>query len=178
MPKPEIQFLSKNTLAWRVMSWISKPFATKAIVARDIHGRSREQFIADLVNNGLGPEATVEGRGHATNMFAYAVPIAVTAAWLPLSAISLGVREAGDTGAARDLLVAVWLFLLPITGLVVPLAWRFWLARRQLRGWIARGKPSDERPSNRSLPRGRDVLVGLSIGGMLNVIMLFGIAAS
>lgn len=160
------------------MSWISRPFATKAIVAQDIHRRSREQFIADLVNDGLGPEATVEGRDHATNMFAYAVPITVTAAWLSLSSIALIVREAIDIGAAKDLLVAVWLILLPIAGLVVPLAWRFWLARRQLRGWIARGKPSDERPSDRSLPRGRDVVVGLSIGGMLDAIMLLGIAAS
>lgn len=170
--EPEVRFLDHNAIAWRAMAWISRPFATESLVSRDVRSRTREQFLADLVNDGLGLEATVEGRDHATNILAVAVPIAVTASSIPLFAVAVMLRHAAGLAAAGAFLMVVCAVLFPVLGLALPLSWRFWLARRQLSAWKSRDRPEGERPDNRSLPRAQDALVGLLIGGALGLLMI------
>ena len=172
MPEPQIRYLSQSALTWRVLYWMNRPFVSKALVGRDVHRRSREQIMTASTDECFGPEASIEGRDHGTNALAVGAPVTVTVAWIALAAVALVVREAGYPEATGSLLTAGWLIILPIAGLTGPWAWRFWWARRQLKDWTARGKPEHERPIDRSLPRGRDTVVGLLLGGVADVLVI------
>ncbi|WP_024287209.1 hypothetical protein [Cellulomonas sp. KRMCY2] len=175
MPTSDVRFIRESALAWRALHRISRVFVTKAIVARDVRGRSREQLAADIVNDGLGPRASVWGRDHAVEMLTYAVPIVATAAYVPLLVGALLVRPIFGGPATGNVLALAAAVLFPVLGLVVPLSVRFARARHQLRAWEARGEPEDEQPVDGSLPRGVDAVIGMSIGGVLSIMMIAGV---
>lgn len=176
MGRPAESHLRTSALAWRTMYWSSRPFVTRRVTAHDVDGRSREQIMTALADEGLGPDATVEGRGFVTSTLAVAAPVAATVAWLLLSAVALVLRETGHGTILGPLPLIGWLFVLPVYGLGLSWSWRFWWARRQLTAWTARGEPEHERPIERSLPRGRDTVVGLLLGGVADVLMILQVA--
>ncbi|MDM8084564.1 hypothetical protein QUV83_07305 [Cellulomonas cellasea] len=152
-------------------------FATKAVQRRDARGRSRAQLAADVVDDGIGPEASVWGRDHALEMLTYALLGVFGGAYGCLLTAAMLLRPAIGPVAAGNALAVGAALLFPLAGLVFPLSLRFALARRQLRGWERRGEPEDERPGDASLPSKSDLVVGIALGGTFGLMLVLGIFA-
>ncbi|WP_250443629.1 hypothetical protein [Actinotalea sp. C106] len=172
---PDAKFLREDALAWRVLYCISRPSKKKSWPAHDARGRSREQIATDIVNDGLGPDASVWGRHYAVEALTNAILVACAAAYFPLLGVALLVRPFFGALATGNALALVLAALFPVLGLVVPMSVRLARAVRQLRAWEGRGEPEDERPVDGSLPGVPDLAIGMSLGAVLSAMIVIGV---
>jgi len=177
MPTAEVRSIPHDRLLWRFLHRVMAIFATKAVQTRDARGRSRAQLAADVVDDGIGPEASVWGRDHALEMLTYSFLGMFGCIYGCLLTAAMLLRPAIGPAAAGNALAVGAALLFPLAGLVLPLSLRFARARRQLRGWEARGEPGDERPVDASLPGKADLVVGILMGATFGLLLIVGIFA-
>lgn len=171
----DLRFIPQTSFTWRVLYRISKVFVTRKVVARDSGGRPREAIAAAIVNDGIGPRASVWGRDHALEMLTYAVPVSVCIVYVPVLAGALLARPVFGAHATGNALALISSVLFPVLGLALPLSLRFALARRQLRAWETKGMPTGEHPVDGSLPRRTDFVGGLMIGALVSAALILGV---
>lgn len=177
MREAQAKFIREDALLWRILYRITALFITKRLSARDARGRSRSQIAAELVDEGIGPNASVSGRDHAVELLTVA-PLVVFGAGFALQLpITLLLRPTVGDMAAGNILAVGSGILFPVLGVVFPMSIRFWRARQQLRGWRSRAEPPDETPVDGSLPGKVDLAVGAAIGSVFSILLIVGVLA-
>jgi|GEM_PF-1509692 len=164
-----------GALLWRCLYAVTRPFASQAVVARDVRKRSRQEFVADLVDDGVGPHATVAGRDATLYLLSGAVPVTVVGVYLVVLGLALVLRPVLGSDVAGDVLAVVAACLMPFLFLVLPFSARFAVARRQLHAWQRRGEPQDERPTDSSLPAVWDTALGFAAGAVFGGMIVAGL---
>lgn len=128
MSSADGRFIKKDALIWRALYHIMAAFVTKRVVANSPQGRSRKQITSDIVNDGVGRNASISGRDHNIGMLTYSLVVGFAAVYGLLLAVAMAVRPALGNVVAGNLLAVASAALFPLLGPVFPLSWRFALA--------------------------------------------------